>query len=309
MKSKIITIFLFLKLVIYDAYVLFRDSLTFNRNTRDQLLAMIMLNYHSLEKGLSFQVKKDGWGENKAFNLVNLINKFIDLYGHDNRIDLALCVLHNYVQDEYSSKEIQLISKIKQLLENNNYLFEVAGIKKVTKPNFNIEFRDICEFYETRSSVREFSEESLTNEEIQNVFKLVSTTPSACNRQACSLYTINDAILIKELIDNQLGDQGWCLNARSLFIVTSKQSYYNATYERFEPFIDGGMFAMNVVMALHGQRIASCCKMFVNLPSLEKKVKVIAGIPDSERPIIIILAGHYKNISSESPLSYKLRNY
>lgn len=155
--------------------------------------------------------------------------------------------------------------------------------------------------------MREYSEEPITEEEIEKAKLLAVTTPTACNRQASRVYVFKGED-IKKILATQLGDQGWCGNANTLFVITSNRSYFGGTYERMEPFIDGGLYAMNFVWGLHIQKIASCFKMFVRDPHLEIRFKKVTGISDAEIPIALIMAGHYKNIPVYSPISYRLHN-
>ena len=308
MKNRLNTFYWMIYVICFDIYRLLRYSLMFNSNNKDKMLAHIMLIMHAIEKGTSFREKKNNWGGSKVLSLCILIKKYLQKYPVNERISVAINVLISYKKDNYGDKNPEIIQSIEELSQKFRGKIQenIGGVKSIFKPSFKISYSDIFEFYETRSSVRDFSKVPLSKEEIENVYRIVQTTPTACNRQACSLYTFQNEDIKRELIENQLGDQGWCNNADTLFIVTANQSYFNATYERFEPFIDGGMYAMNVVMALHAQKIASCCKMFVHYPTLEKKVKVIAGISNCERPIMFILAGHYKDEITKSPLSHKL---
>ncbi len=63
---------------------------------------------------------------------------------------------------------------------------------------------------------------------------------------------------------------------------------------------------MNLVMALHAQKIASCCKMFIQQPGLEKRFKKTAGIQVCERPVMLVLAGHYPRREVLAPLSRRV---
>jgi nitroreductase len=291
-----------------DIRILFRHSLTFHADTKDKMLANIMLSTHAIEKGMSFSRKKNGWGGSKAYTLCVQIETYLQKHPYNERISVAINVLNNYKIDNYGDKNPNILKFIDKLCYKyqDKIKNHIGGVKSVSKPTFPISYDNIMQFYLTRSSVRDFSDVALSKDEIEHVHRLAQTTPSACNRQSCHLYTFQNRNTMHELLASQLGDQGWCSRADTLFIVTANLSYFNATHERFEPYIDGGMFAMNVVMALHAQKIASCCKMFIQHPALEKKVKKIAGIPDGERPIMIILAGHYKDEAVQSPLSHRL---
>lgn len=277
------------------------------RDSKDKSDADIMLVMHALEKGMSFPVKKEGFGKEKSSALVDMLNKHITLYGIDRQVIVATNILNGYIQDPYSVRDVAVREKIKQYLVSNKAILgdEIGGVKMVSMPSDNPGFDAIKKFYESRTSVREYSEEPLSKDEINKAIELAMTTPSACNRQASRVYVVQDKKKIVEVMENQLGDQGWCNRANTLFVVTSVSTYFGGLYERKEPYIDGGMFAMNLVMGLHVQNIASCFKMYIRHPDIDKTIRNILSIPENEIPIILILAGHYPDYETKCPISIR----
>lgn len=78
------------------------------------------------------------------------------------------------------------------------------------------------------------------------------------------------------------------------------------SYKKYQPLIDGGLYAMNFDMGLHLNNIGFCFKMFVREPKIEKEFKQLTQIPKSEIPIVLILAGHYPKHSIKSPKSVRI---
>jgi len=287
----------------------YRDILAVRRNIslKDDLSANIMLTVHSLEKGLSFVNNAREFGKDKADRLCRLLDEYIDVFGNDSVTKIALNVLAAYMESEFSTKDHGIRNQISELLNRNLDLIEsnYAGVKVVHKPRqFNIQ--EIEDFYASRSSVRDFDKTPLSDQDIKNVLHFASFTPSACNRQASRVYAIRDAKLIEQLMEIQLGDQGWCRNASTLFVITTNRSWFSTEIERYQGYIDGGLYAMNFVMGLHAHQIASCFKMFVRDPQLEKEFKALVGIPQVESPVVLILAGYYKESSCLSPKSVRI---
>ena len=277
------------------------------KDSKDKSDADIMLVMHALEKGMSFPLKKEGFGKEKSSALVDMLNKHIGLYGIDRQVIVATNILNGYIQDPYSVKDVTVREKIQQYLSTNKTILkdDIGGVKKVSVPSDNPDFDAIKKFYASRTSVREYSNEPLTKDEINNAIELAMTTPSACNRQASRVYVVQDKMKMAAVMENQLGDQGWCNRANTLFVITSVSTYFGSLYERKEPYIDGGMFAMNLVMGLHAQNIASCFKMYIRHPDIDKKIRKILSIPENEIPIILVLAGHYPEHPSMSPISIR----
>jgi nitroreductase len=306
--SKVYTCFRTIRYFLIDALYTMQNSKDNGKFTKDKSDANIMLLMHSLEKGMSFSNKKLGWGGKKAEQLVDLLIKHISLFEIDNQVVVALSILNQYLKDPLSTKDLSIRQKIKELLYNHKELIndKIGGVKKiVSHDNFELSYQQILEFYKSRSSVRNFSDVHITDEEILKAKKMVSLTPSACNRQSSKVYVVRDRILVAKLLENQLGGQGWCENADVLFVVTSNCSYFSAEYERYQPYIDGGMYAINFDMALHSINIASCFKMYIRTPKRDFEFRKMLEIPNNEIPIILIFAGHYPDHLTYSPMSYR----
>lgn len=273
---------------------------------KDHLEANIMLVMHQLEKGMSFTCSKRVFGGDKAMGLVNMLREFLQKYGMNDVCKIAINVLYEYSKRDNSTQDLHIRKDIDSLCSeykdviSDNY----AGVKVISEPPvFNKQI--IEEFFNTRSSVREYSDIPVTDEEYRKALAFASCTPSACNRQASRVHYYNVKEVIKRLVDNQLGNQGWCDNASACFVVTVNASYFGGGYERCEALIDGGLYAMNFVWGLHLNHIATCFKMFVRDPKREKKFKRIANIPENEIPIVLIMAGHYKSEPVASPKSVR----
>lgn len=267
---------------------------------------MLLLS-HTLEKGMSFKTKKANWGGVKCKSLCKLTERYIALGGDiTNQFILTLNVLNSYTQDEYACKEVDLLSQVKALTSKYSDLInpELTGLKIVTEPSAFDE-DEIKAFFNSRNSVRYFSDQPITKEEIQRASQFASCTPTACNRQTSKVYAFRDRTSIQRILDNQLGDQGWCKNADTLFVITGNQTYFGDGYERNQVYIDGGLFAMNFDYGLHLQHIGSCFKMFVRDHTREKEFRKLCGIPGNEIPIVLILAGHYQKESIRSPKSHR----
>lgn len=271
----------------------------------DKSRANIMLVMHALEKGISFTVKKESYGRDKAIDLVHKLERHISQYGVDDQVVSATNILAEYLKDPHSTKDSNCREKIRIFLSERAQLIHenIGGAKPVVCPELGVSYEQLYDVFSKRVSVRNFSDKPLSNEEIEKAIRLAELTPTACNRQACRVHIIKSKTIIEEILQNQLGDQGWCSNADTLFIVTTISTYFGNVYERQQPYIDGGLFAMNLDMALHIQGIASCFKMYIRSPKFDRVVKIIANINENEIPIVLIFAGHYKEEITYSPLS------
>ena len=305
-KSKIGDFKLF-KAFIHDFFVYRKASI--NNGSlfkKDKMEGKILLLCHALEKGMSFEDKKENWGMEKSRTLCTLVEKYLYNYSMSDEIILSLNVLNAYRKDAHSCKIKEHTERIDILLQKYSlYLHkEYAGTINVSQPTaFNED--EIVRFFQSRKSIRTFSDEPLSQDEIKKALKIANTTPTACNRQTSRVYSITEPSIINQVLNLQLGAQGWADKAKNLFIITGSISRFGGIYERHQVYIDGGLFAMNFVMGLHLYGIASCFKMFVRDYTLQYKVCQICGIPSNETPIVLVLAGHYPQKSVRVPVSHR----
>lgn len=244
----------------------------------------------------------------KALSLCKSLDSYIAHDGKRNEIfTLALNVLDKYSKDPFASSDNETRAAIKRLADKHKDIIGLmeVGTKQVSKPPLFDE-DSIRDFFFTRSSVRSFSNIAITKGQIQVALDFASCTPTACNRQTSKVYAFRDRRKMQEILDLQLGDQGWCNNADTLFVITGITTYFGGVYERHQVYIDGGLFAMNFVYGLHLQHIASCFKMFVRTPKLMDKFRTVCNIPKNEVPIVLVLAGHYSDVESERPISHRI---
>lgn len=281
-------------------------------DNKDNRLARIMLLIHQLEKGLSHEVRRSDWGKEKAYRLIGYIESLEPDMVQHMIVQTAISVLEKYKCDEAACKDTSLLRSIDALLElKQDSTASWSGFKIVNEPDFKKSDEAIWHFFKSRSSVREFSEKKISDEDFRNALDFASLTPTACNRQTSRVYKFEDKEIIKRILDTQLGDQGWCMNASTLFVLVSNASFFDINIESRQAYIDGGMYAMNFCMGLHLQHIATCFKMFVRSCKEEKKFRKVTGIKSQEIPIVLILAGYYPEDGHPiyAPLSHRLNLY
>lgn len=305
--NKIFIIIRIYLVFIKDARYYLQYSLTLNANGKNKQNATILLLVHSLEKGMSFKLKKQGYGREKALYLMNCLDKYILKYDLDDTSILGLNVLDKYLNDSFSTKDENVRNRYEKILKRLKIQVKdsLGGVDQIQKPLFRISYNDLYDFYKSRRSVREFSEKDITDIEIKEAQEFAKLTPTACNRQTSYVYSYKNKSLISSILQNQNGDQGWCSNANTLFIITGKQSSFGGVYERDQIFIDGGLYAMNFVMGLHIQQIATCFKMYIRDPQKDRELRKIMNIAEDEVPIVLILAGHYLDYPITIPQSVR----
>lgn len=273
-----------------------RYSFKGNRcSSREQYEAVITRWYHTIEKGLAYTDYRAGFGE--------------------RNIDSLLSAMENYKADGYSTDESFFRTSLSTLnayvLKNEQYGIDNPELKKriaalggVADSDGGItEFKPLSadelkklnypEFIESRHSMRHFSDVPLDNEKIIKALKTAQHTPSACNRQGWKTVIVQDKELIAQVLKNQNGNEGFGHEFDKLLLITADIRYFSSDRELFQPYIDGGMYAMSVLNALHYEGVAAVPLSASLTLEQETNVRSLLGLDEAEVPILFIGAGNY----------------
>src|SRR5690606_23152462 len=193
-------------LILYKRY-----SLTFRNKDLENKEADLILNYHSLEKGMLFKKMKKGFARNRIKNLHIILND----------PDIILNIKRSQITVGY-----QVMAQYYELHQNENYNIEdiytyeqYLNYKSILHSKYDINFNGVInwekeKFYKdstsnflnfarSRKSVREFTGELISHDILIKVVELANTAPSVCNRQASKVYLEQDKVKIDQLLKIQ----------------------------------------------------------------------------------------------------------
>jgi len=255
--------------------------------------ALIIKLYHSVEKGLSYQNYRAGFGKKNICDLIGKLEDFSKKYGTEHFCyQTALSVLHEYVNKNrvFNHVDEEIESKISNLEGCPNNLGGVIEFYPLSNQVDKLNFYD---FVKSRHSVRCFSNESVSIEALTNALLLAQHTPSACNRQGWRTIIVSTKERIREVLKNQNGNMGFGDNIDKLLLVVFDLNCFNGGRECFQGFIDGGMYAMNILHALHYYRVGSVPLSASLTPIQEKNLRTILNLDDNIMPVMFIGVGMY----------------
>lgn len=269
--------------------------------TKNALEAKILRQTHVIEKGMSLSHPREKFGVQKALELLDFIDEFAELgYKIEDSVPVlnALGVLKAYLtyHDERGFQPENVLKRFekysKYLLEGENY-----GIVEVNKSTLQKEANGAFpEFFKSRHSVRQFSDKPVDEEDIKKAINLAMRAPSACNRQSCKAYFYKDKTINTELGELIAGNTGFDSEVKNYIVVTSDMSAFYDSFERNQVYVDGGIFTMALVEALHYYGIASCILQNGEFKERNLKFKAICkNIPENEKIILFIAIGYYKD--------------
>lgn len=264
-------------------------------------VAYIVMLYHSLEKGMSLPNPRDGFGQNKAKDLLNQIEKTLELGCFDSQIGSALKVLQAYVR--FNTESGVDLPEIKATTNTlwNRYLAAAkdvtdkigGGRRLLTKKELGqSEMMDFKSFAFLRHSIRVFTDRVIPNQLITDAVEIAQKSPSVCNRQTSRVHVFDNDVLGQELLRIQNGNTGFGHTANKILLITSDLSAFLSIGERNQCWIDGGLFAMTLIYALHSFGVGSCCLNWSKEMEIDLALRELAKIPESENIIMMLAIGY-----------------
>jgi nitroreductase len=282
----------------YGIRLFLKYSFKWNKlKSKQNFEAYLTKQYHIIEKGLALPQPRFGFGKQKIEELIKVSYQYKSIYGDTRLLESIKMTLQEYsvLNENLKNTDVDFHNKITSFIKESSFKSH-GGTKNMTLQQINdatdINFKN---FLESRTSVRDFSEIAVKIEEIENAISLARNAPSVCNRQSWKVHLYEDQEIKNKLLKLQNGNNGFTNSINKLLIITTDISKFTKL-EGNQIFVDGGLFAMNVLLSLHANKIASCC-LNTCLPYVtEKEIKTIANISDSERLIMMIGIGKYKDV-------------
>jgi nitroreductase len=93
------------------------------------------------------------------------------------------------------------------------------------------------------------------------------------------------------VLRHQNGNRGFGDQAAYVLIVTTDIQSFTSVGERNQAWIDGGMFAMSLIWALHSLGLGTCCLNFCVEKETDTALRASAGIPDAQAVIMMLAVG------------------
>lgn len=290
-------------LLLYEMWGYWRRLLKYNASfaTDDDIQKMqytLLRENHVIEKGMSMRNPRKGFGQEKVSALIKRLRKYNTLYGNSDRSFLIypLSTIKAYIKYQHEDAvnipdiEDKFLNFCQEVGIDPNALITAAGVYTTDSGNLR---RDAMGNFESllysRHSIRYFKEELPAKERIERALELAARTPSACNRQAWHTHIYMGADSHR-LLDMQGGCNGFADNIHCSIVVTADMKGF-LDYEPFQCYVDGGLYAMNLINTLHYEGLGtiplSCGFYSTKLKMIQKSF----DIPDNEVMVVIIGCG------------------
>ncbi|WP_392447287.1 nitroreductase family protein [Capnocytophaga canis] len=284
---------------------------------QDKLKARIVMNAHSIEKGLSLKNIKLGYGKSKILMVMRDLECYYKNFNDKELVLFYLSIVEAYL--EYNkSKNVEdqdildAYMKMKQVLDSDTKHLDhlIGGYFKTSRDKIHLYGKiDYYNFVRNRHSIRNFTGNQIDIALVNKALEIAQYTPSACNRQPWGNHVFIDKEKINQILDFQTGARQFKEDITCVIMVTSKySSFFGGEYH--QPYVNGGMYAMNLIFALHSLGLGTTP---LNMGFSSQKLKVlknICDIKDDEVPIVLIGVGEIsEELSIATSSRFKFKEY
>ena len=274
------------------------SSVAGSRHKACHLESNIVRRYHILEKGLVMPDFRPRFGIPIVKELNQMLLNWGKSYSFHPQVATAWKVL-----EMYKNKHEELGVNIADIYGEewkipSEYLGKGIGGVKALDSLTDIEREVLGRVMKTRSSVRNYdSTRTLEEKVLQQAVRLAITTPSVCNRQTWRVHAYSGK-KAQQILALQNGNRGFGQTIPTVLIITTDMRYFVDAIERYQPWIDGGMFSMSLLLSLHALGIGAIPLNWAVLNKRDKKLHDLVKLPYYERVIMFIGCGYPESNSS-----------
>lgn len=288
-----------LKSLIVNAYIdgklFYRHSMVFKQNTFNKIESRIVLHYHGIEKGFLHSNFRFRFAEARIKELIKLLTLDEVVKSKDKTqiaaAYLAMCKYYERhesnnidISDYFTKEDYEFFKKLTTL--------DLCIIKDYDKNSYFEHVNDnFLDFSKSRSSVRSFTGEKIPFQTIEKVIEIAKNAPSVCNRQPTKVYYVENKEKIDKVLQIQGGLTGYTNGISQLMVVVSDRNYFYSVGERNQLYVDGGIFLMNLLYALHFYKIAACPAHWGHNNDKDKQIMRELSLSESEKVICVIPIG------------------
>jgi nitroreductase len=269
----------------------------YNNSDIEKVQRDLTLAYHIVEKGLTMPIPRPGFGKKVVISLCDTILKYekMNLPLNDLEFKQSVSVITEYF-DYHKDIDYKLDEDVDDKVKN--IVSKFKGIEGLKQKNINKDeyFQDTDKpfdvFCRSRYSVRNYTNESIPMSVLYDCIDLAQKSPSFCNRQPTRVHIAKSSTLKNSILDLQNGNRGFGHLAETLLVITSVISTTKDIHERNENHLNGGMFIMTLLNALHFNKIGACSLNWSVTNDKDVKLRNLLNVPENEVILMIISCGY-----------------
>ncbi|MDA9372165.1 nitroreductase family protein [Porticoccaceae bacterium] len=155
-----------------------------------------------------------------------------------------------------------------------------------------VSYGDLTALCERRHSVRWFTPQPVPQDLLNSAIDVAATAPSACNRQPFKFYVYDQPERAQEIASIAMGTAGFAHNFQCVLVIVGDLSAYPFEKDRHIIYIDGGLAAMQLQLALETQGLASCCINWPDIEHCERQMGAELSLEPYQRPLMLLAVGY-----------------
>lgn len=257
----------------------------------------LTLAYHIVEKGLTMPVPRPAFGKAVVLSLANTIFKYQNLNLPQSEMEFrqSVSVLKEY-KHFHENINFKLDADVAEKLDLIDKSFKITnGLKqiKISRDEyFSAVEKPFDMFCRSRYSIRNYTQEVIPLAVLYECIELAQKAPSFCNRQPNRVYIVKSAEKKAGILAIQNGNRGFGHLAETLLVISSVISTTKDIHERNENHLNGGLFIMTLLNALHFHKIGACSLNWSVTDEKDQQIRKILDIPENEVVLMIISCGY-----------------
>jgi len=269
----------------------------YNNSAAEKVKRDLTLLYHIVEKGLTMPVPRPGFGKQVVIDLCKVVLRYEDMKLPQHELEFAQSVtvlkeyaeFHNGIGFELEKEISDSLAKIVNRFDDIHGTHQIQTTDNAYFRDINAPFDAFCM---SRFSVRSYTDKEIPMEVLYDCVDLAQKSPSFCNRQPTRVHIVKSPAKKESILAIQNGNRGFGHLAETLIVLTSVISVTKDIHERNENHLNGGMFAMTLLNALHFNKIAACALNWSVDNEKDMKMRQILKVPENEVVLLVISCGY-----------------
>jgi nitroreductase len=269
------------------------------------LSAELLFQYHKLEKGLVMPGKRRLFGTDPVRATMRLLSAW-ERAAHPTEDPIycgALATIEAYrrrIVELGLEAQAPAMEEVSSFVNTHRARIDAAMPLLATPmplPSPQVgagasAFEAFEQLAQARRSVRDYTDRPVSLHQVQSAIRVASLAPSACNRQPNRVSLVQSPEKIAATLQLQNGNRGFGHKIPLLAVLSVDQTGFFDGSERHQPYIDGGLFAMSLILALRSHDICSCCLNWCVPPAVDRQLHGLLGLPENERVVMLLAIGH-----------------
>ncbi len=269
--------------------------------------ALLRRSLHMIEKGLTAIPRRPVWAENYILDTLSALHYVLQKKCNDTTHRWAFDVLTRFFENTMSK---EITNQAKSIFTDlvKKYPLALDGStphcpyrREDTEPS-GVDYTAFMKLCRQRHSIRWYQNKEVPLDLVRQAIEAALAAPSACNRQPFRFIIIRDKKKLARVVRMPIGCDTFAYNIKMMVALIGDLSAYFDERDRHLIYLDGGLAAMNFMLALETQGLSSCP---VNWPDIEAREQIIFrefDLSTNERGILFFSVG-YPLMEADVPFS------